>query len=178
MATSRRVANRNAPIARFHGEVPPDATRNPAINRRVGTSSGDLGFVRIAQTLNGRWSSGTCWSVDAWNVNHIKKPRSLELRGFGTKTLAMTYSRMLNAHYHRRVRVSLPSSGWDRVVPRSYYHQGEGGGSRVTTDHNHAHTLSFCCLRTSLESGSPLANKLGRSKDESNIESSQRLKAT
>src|SRR3546814_6645860 len=52
------------------------------------------------------------------------------LRGFGVKTLAMTYSRMLNAHYHRRVRVSLPSSGWDRVVPRSYCHQGEGGGSR------------------------------------------------
>src|SRR3546814_15321589 len=45
------------------------------------------------------------------------------LRGFGVKTLAMTYSRMLNAHYHRRVRVSLPSSGWDRVVPRSYCHQ-------------------------------------------------------
>src|SRR3546814_5922584 len=45
------------------------------------------------------------------------------LRGFGVKTLAMTYSRMLGAHYHRRVRVSLPSSGWDRVVPRSYCHQ-------------------------------------------------------
>src|SRR5690606_6577712 len=51
-------------------------------------------------------------------------------RGFGVKTLAMTYSRMLSAHYHRRVRVSLPSSGWDRVVPHSYCHQGEGGGSR------------------------------------------------
>src|SRR5690606_23745088 len=50
--------------------------------------------------------------------------------GFWVKTLAMTYSRMLSAHYHRRVRVSLPSSGWDRVVPRSYCHQGEGGGSR------------------------------------------------
>ncbi len=43
----------------------------------------------------------------------------------------MTYSHMLNAHYHRRMRVSLPSSVWDRVVPRSYYHQGEGGGSRA-----------------------------------------------
>src|SRR3546814_20023801 len=56
------------------------------------------------------------------------------LRGFGVKTLAMTYSRMLGAHYHRRVRVSLPSSGWDRVVPRSYCHQGEGGGSRSRSE--------------------------------------------
>jgi hypothetical protein len=59
----------------------------------------------------------------------IEKPRLHCRRGFGVKTLAMTYSRMLSAHYHRRMRVSLPSSGWDRVVPRSYYHQGEGGGS-------------------------------------------------
>src|SRR5207342_3649607 len=52
--------------------------------------------------------------------------------GFWIKTLAMTYSRMLDAHYHRRVRVSLPSSVWDRVVPRSYCHQGEGGGSQAS----------------------------------------------
>ena len=51
--------------------------------------------------------------------------------GFLSNTLSMTYSHMLNAHYHRRMRVSLPSSVWDRVVPRSYYHQGEGGGSRA-----------------------------------------------
>ena len=43
----------------------------------------------------------------------------------------MTYSRMLDAHYHRRMYVSLPSSEWDRVVPYSYCHQGEGGGSPV-----------------------------------------------
>ena len=54
--------------------------------------------------------------------------------GFRVKTLAMTYSRMLNAHYHRRMRVSLPSSRWDRVVPRSYYHQGEGGGSLASRE--------------------------------------------
>mgnify|MGYP006981850305 FL=1 len=51
--------------------------------------------------------------------------------GFGVKTLAMTYSRMLDAHYHRRMYVSLPSSEWDRVVPYSYSHQGEGGGSPI-----------------------------------------------
>src|SRR5690606_37810811 len=60
-----------------------------------------------------------------------KKTPQTELRGFGVKTLAMTYSRMLGAHYHRRVRVSLPSSEWSRVFPRSYCHQGEGGGSRL-----------------------------------------------
>ena len=43
----------------------------------------------------------------------------------------MTYSRMLDAHYHRRMYVSLPSSEWDRVVPYSYCHQGEGGGSPI-----------------------------------------------
>ena len=59
-----------------------------------------------------------------------KKNPAAGAAGFWIKTLAMTYSRMLDAHYHRRVRVSLPSSGWDRVVPRSYCHQGEGGGSR------------------------------------------------
>jgi len=30
----------------------------------------------------------------------------------------MTYSRMGDPHYHRRCCVSLPSSGWDRVVPQ------------------------------------------------------------
>ena len=54
--------------------------------------------------------------------------------GFGVKTLAMTYSRMLDAHYHRRMYVSLPSSEWDRVVPYSYSHQGEGGGSPIGPD--------------------------------------------
>src|SRR5690606_38211723 len=34
-----------------------------------------------------------------------------------------------DAHYHRRVCVSLPSSEWDRVVPQSYCHQGDRGGS-------------------------------------------------
>ena len=34
-----------------------------------------------------------------------------------------------DAHYHRRGCVSLPSSGWDRVVPQRFCHQGEGGGS-------------------------------------------------
>src|SRR5690606_29606830 len=73
-----------------------------------------------------------------------KETPQLGLRGFGVKTLAMTYSRMLGAHYHRRVRVSLPSSGWDRVVPRSYCHQGEGGGSRSRwIGLLNAHTLSL-----------------------------------
>ena len=71
-----------------------------------------------------------------------EKPPPGNRRGFRVKTLAMTYSRMLNAHYHRRICVSLPSSEWDRVVPHSYCHQGEGGGSpdapRLRYDSAHA----------------------------------------
>ena len=63
-------------------------------------------------------------------VRAKRNPRLLG-GGFGVKTLAMTYSRMLDAHYHRRMYVSLPSSEWDRVVPYSYSHQGEGGGSPI-----------------------------------------------
>ena len=53
----------------------------------------------------------------------------------------MTYSCMREAHYHRRGCVSLPSSGWDRVVPQRYVHQGEGGGSPGKL--MLAHTLSL-----------------------------------
>ena len=38
----------------------------------------------------------------------------------------MTYSRVLDAHYHWRWCVSLPSSGWDRVVPHRYGRQAKG----------------------------------------------------
>ena len=65
-----------------------------------------------------------------WIFPKEKPPPEIR-RGFWVKTLAMTYSRMLDAHYHRRMYVSLPSSEWDRVVPYSYCHQGEGGGSRL-----------------------------------------------
>ena len=33
-------------------------------------------------------------------------------------------------HYHRRCVVSLPSSGWDRVVPTLYGHQAKLVGDR------------------------------------------------
>ena len=58
----------------------------------------------------------------------IKNPSPSGL-GFRVKTLAMTYSCMTESHYHRRGCVSLPCSGWERVVPQRYDHQGEGGGS-------------------------------------------------
>jgi DNA polymerase IV len=52
--------------------------------------------------------------------SHVLGP---ELRSFeGMRSVlfkAMTYSCMGEPHYHRRVCVSLPSSGWDRVVPHS-----------------------------------------------------------
>jgi hypothetical protein len=68
-------------------------------------------------------------------LHRPKKNRpAFRLSGFGYKALAMTYSYMREAHYHRRGCVSLPSSGWDRVVPQRYGRQGEGGGSRLIKD--------------------------------------------
>ena len=50
--------------------------------------------------------------------------------GFGVEDPGDDLLSHAAAHYHRRGCVSLPSSGWDRVVPQRYVHQGEGGGSR------------------------------------------------
>src|SRR5687767_5607490 len=49
-------------------------------------------------------------------------------RVFGEKSPGDDLLSHATAHYHRRGCVSLPSSGWDRVVPQRYVHQGEGGG--------------------------------------------------
>ena len=43
--------------------------------------------------------------------------------GVWDKTLTMTYSHMIESHYHRRIVVSLLSSGRDQVVPTSYDRQ-------------------------------------------------------
>ena len=43
--------------------------------------------------------------------------------GFRKKTLAMTYFRIRDLHYHRRGEVSLLSSGWDQVGPTRYGRQ-------------------------------------------------------
>ena len=40
-------------------------------------------------------------------------------------------SRDLSSDYHRRAKVSLPGSGWDRVGPMGYDHQASGSGDRV-----------------------------------------------
>ena len=58
------------------------------------------------------------------------KPPPLWRRGFEGKDPGDDLLLHAHAHYHRRSCVSLPSSGWDRVVPQRYVHQGEGGGSR------------------------------------------------
>ena len=66
------------------------------------------------------------------NETGKKIPPTHQSWGYRVKTLAMTYSRMTKSHYHRRGCVSLPCSGWERVVPQRYDHQGEGGGSHQT----------------------------------------------
>src|SRR5690606_32807132 len=89
-----------------------------------------------------------------------KKNPAAVAAGFWGKTLAMTYSRMLDAHYHWRVCVSLPSSEWDRVVPQSYCHQGEGGGSRAVAGVTRTRSRWFASERTP-GGAPPSANKSG-----------------
>ena len=53
-----------------------------------------------------------------------KKPASRSVRtGMRVKTGDDLLSHGLSPYYHRRERVSLPSSERDRVVPRCYDHQ-------------------------------------------------------
>ena len=63
----------------------------------------------------------------SWRPGKEKTPPDGE--AFWVKPLAVTYSCMAKPHYHRRMRVSLLSSGWDQVVPRRYGRQGRGGSS-------------------------------------------------
>src|SRR5690606_28059189 len=113
-----------APVGISDGCAKASRGCNPDLRRLIGVRPGGAhGAFRARDGLR------RVATPFAWGKNQKETPQPW-LRGFGVKTLAMTYSRMLGAHYHRRVRVSLPSSGWDRVVPRSYCHQGEGGGSR------------------------------------------------
>jgi hypothetical protein len=64
-------------------------------------------------------------------IRQKENPRSASCGGFRIKPLAVTYSCMGEPHYHRRMRVSLLSSGWDQVVPRRYGRQGRGGSSAL-----------------------------------------------
>src|SRR5690606_31112375 len=87
--------------------------------------------LRQHSLATGTWIASESLRTEDPSGRFAKKNPATRVAGSWVKTLAMTYSRMLDAHYHRRVRVSLPSSEWNRVVPRSYCHQGEGGGSRL-----------------------------------------------
>ena len=57
-----------------------------------------------------------------WEVK--KEPRLLAIdQQTGLITGDDLLSQDLSSHYHRRARVSLPGSEWDRVVPPCYGHQ-------------------------------------------------------
>ena len=73
-------------------------------------------------------------SIAAANVLKRHKDEGLPDKGRPSwiKPLAVTYSCMAKPHYHRRMRVSLLSSGWDQVVPRRYGRQGRGGSSALS----------------------------------------------
>ena len=116
-----------------HREAARSASRSSRPALAAGRRGGMLPSLTVRTYRNAACSEGMRRAALRTHpvVQGKKETPQPKLRGFAVKTLAMTYSRMLSAHYHRRVRVSLPSSGWDRVVPRSYCHQGEGGGSRA-----------------------------------------------
>ena len=68
------------------------------------------------------------------DVRNATKTKAFPVKGRPSwiKPLAVTYSCMAKPHYHRRMRVSLLSSGWDQVVPRRYGRQGRGGSSALS----------------------------------------------
>ena len=61
-----------------------------------------------------------------------KKPPRISAQGLfvafsgGMGSLAVTYFRMGNPHYHRRSLVSRPCSRWEGVGPRRYGRQTKG----------------------------------------------------
>ncbi len=56
------------------------------------------------------------------------KPRSCGAGfGVGFESGGVLLSRDLSSNYHRRNSVSLPCSGWERVVPLCHGHQTSGG---------------------------------------------------
>ena len=72
---------------------------------------------------------------------HIAKARQISLSGFSAALSKLKVnwvpgddllSHGESPHYHRRCIVSLPSSGWDRVVPILYGHQANSFEFPVT----------------------------------------------
>ena len=61
------------------------------------------------------------------SVSVASRQKRTPLVGFHQQTGLITgddlLSQDLSSHYHRRTRVSLPGSEWDRVVPLCYGHQ-------------------------------------------------------
>ena len=60
-----------------------------------------------------------------------QKPRNRKLRGLANILAATYFPGRLPFEYRRHIRVSLPCSGWERVVHRRYGHQKSVGISRV-----------------------------------------------
>ena len=80
-----------------------------------------------------RIGSRKCWKrrTEAGSLRQKRKPPSSYELGGLDKAPGDDLLLHADAHYHRRGCVSLPSSGWDRVVPQRYVRQGEGGGSQT-----------------------------------------------
>ncbi len=72
--------------------------------------------------MSGEEERRVCDGLKDWGVK--KEPRLLASdQQTGLITGGDLLSQDLSSHYHRRTRVSLPGSEWDRVVPPCYGHQ-------------------------------------------------------
>jgi hypothetical protein len=71
-------------------------------------------------------SSSRAPCVHVGSIGHLQKQNAPGLplgRVALQVSLAVTYFRVRNAHYHRRLSVSRSCSGWEGVVPEGYCHQ-------------------------------------------------------
>ena len=92
------------------------------------TRSGELSRIETCGCRSNRAQRKTPTAAGEGLMLQRRRPPRVG-RPSGIKPLAVTYSCMAKPHYHRRMRVSLLSSGWDQVGPRRYGRQGRGRSS-------------------------------------------------
>ncbi len=100
------------------------------VDRRSGPHGGRrLLILRPASAFTVAVTIAVPPSRSPWQPHKKEHPRRFRRWCFKIKPLAVTYSCMARPHYHRRMRVSLVSSGGDQVVPGRYGRQGRRASS-------------------------------------------------
>ena len=122
---------RVAPCDR-HSNIAPDV-RNATKTKAFPVKGRPSWIKPLAVTCCGSRPMGATATASP-DVRNATKTKAFPVKGRPSwiKPLAVTYSCMAKPHYHRRMRVSLLSSGWDQVVPRRYGRQGRGGSSALS----------------------------------------------